>query len=91
MRVYLQSGTTFSCLAFWLDRLTHPSKIGAGVTVLGRGLNGNAGQPSKLPSFMVAVLKDNVVDITSYLNQVVQIFGDHSVSKYLTSEDVCQK
>ena len=88
--LYLQSGTTFSCLAFWLDRLTHPGKIGAGVTVLGRGLSGNAGQPSKLPSFTVAVLKDDVVDITSYLDKVVQIFGDNGVSEFLTSEDVCR-
>ena len=88
--LYLQSGITSSCLAFWLERLTHPGKIGAGVTVLGRDLSRTAGQPTKLPSFTVAGLKDDIVDITSYLEKVVQIFGDNGVSDFLDDEDLCR-
>lgn len=88
--LHLQRGTTSSCLAIWLSELTHPGKIGAGATVLGTGLSGNAGQFSKLPSFSVAALKDDVVDITPYLEKVRQTFGDNGMMEFLTSEAHCR-
>ena len=88
--LHLQRGITSSCLAIWLSELTHPGKIGAGATGLGTDLSRNAGQFNKLPSFTVAALKDDVVDITPYLDKVRQTFGDHGVMDFLTSEAHCR-
>ena len=88
--LYLQRGVTSSCLAAWLGRLKHPGKIGAGATALGGVLSENYAATNRLPAFTVTALKDDVTDITSYLEKVEQTFGDNGVMDFLTSEDHCR-